>query len=297
LVKLPDVQHSTDKFEIQGDHIRAPLSMLNGVGPTAHAELEAIRPYSNVQEFCQKVAALKESKATVDPETGKKKAGRSALNIGIMTKLIISGAADSLFPPDSGLYDKLVAYNEAHAAANRKRKPVPVHSSVLDITPLERYLLRKEVLPAYSENMLEAVAARSAALTKSGKDYVYMAKREFQNDGSRMVPVVSGRDLGRLAEDPESTNIRVAVVAYVSEVSWFWNNKAAKIAFDVDGVRFALNKWPERGVEKSANVPEGLEKSLVLLTLTRFNGPDFSVDDIVVVQGAVKFASTAEESS
>lgn len=297
LVDLPDVQHSTDRFEIQGERIRAPLSMLNGIGPTAQAELELIKPYSNVQEFCQKVAALKESRATVDPETGKKKAGRSALNIGIMTKLIVSGAADSLFPPDSGLYDKLVAYSEAFAVANRKRKPVPVDKSVLDITPLERFLLRKEVLPAYSENMLDGVARVNASLQASGNGYVYMAKKEFQGDGSRMVPVVSGRDLGLMVEDPKATNIRVAVVAYVSEVGWFWNNKAAKIAFDVDGVRFGMNKWPERGAEKSANVPKTLDKSLAILTLTRFNGPDFSVDDIVVVKEAVKFSNTPEESS
>lgn len=296
LVDLPDVALSGEHFEIQGERIRAPLSMLNGVGPAAHTELQAIKPYSNIQEFCDKVYALKVTKAVITEE-GKTRLGRSALNRGIMTKLILSGAADSLFPPDMGVYDKLVAYSEAFMVSNKKRKPEPIDPRLMNLGPLQRFLLKKEVLPAYKEELVPTVAITHNVIRRTGDGFVFLAKNEVQGDG-RIVPVVHGDKLTALQEIQEDSFIRAAVVAYVSDVEWFWDNKAAKINFDVNGQKFQAIKWPDRepGSPKKAIVPSGVENSVAVLCLNRFKaGKGFSVDDIVIVQAALNLK--AEESA
>jgi hypothetical protein len=286
LVDLPDVGHSNAEFEIQGERIRAPLSMLNGIGPGAATDLQAIKPYSNIQELCDKVAALKLSRSTITPE-GKTRKGRSALNRGVMSKLILSGAADSLFPPDIGVYDKLVAYSEAYAVSNKKRKPEPIDPRLLNLGPLQRYLLKKEVLPAYNEELVPTVAMTHHAIKKVDDKFVFLAKTEMGGD-NRLVPVVHGAKLAAIGEAKAGGAVRMAVVAYVSAVEWFWQNKAARIRFDVNGERLEAVKWPEKGSKEAADVPSNLANSVAILCVTRFNAnKGFSLDDIVVVQEAL----------
>lgn len=132
LIDLPDVKFSGSVFEIQGERIRAPLSLLQGVGDGAHEQLVAGAPYTDIDDFCRKVEDYKRSKATkalvkktkqvkekklgpdgkplreggklvyeereVEVEVEKIKNGLSSINRRVVYTLIVSGAMDSLFP-------------------------------------------------------------------------------------------------------------------------------------------------------------------------------------------------------
>ncbi len=162
LIDLPDVVKSGDAFEIQGERIRAPLSLLHGVGEAAHAQLIAHRPYADIVDFVRKqeqhrydtgtmVTKTKKVKkkvpnpaydaATMDKklktvveetevEETKMKLGYSSLNRKIISTLILSGAMDSLFPAtdENGhpvlVSDQLQMYENALAMVKTEMGPV-----------------------------------------------------------------------------------------------------------------------------------------------------------------------------
>jgi hypothetical protein len=92
---------------------------------------------------------------------------------------------------------------------------------------------------------------------------------------------------------PDAT-IRVAVVGYISEVEWFWNNKAAKVYFDVNGEKFKFNMWPERGSNKAAQVPKDAIGSVAILCCNRYMEKEFSLDAIVVVQAPINLKEESQ---
>jgi len=160
LIDLPDVVRSGSGFEIQGERIQAPLSLLQGVGEVAHAQLHRYRPYTDIKDFVRKqeqhcidtgTKVTKTKKKTIkvpDPAGGKKKVpqeieetvtelkrGHSALNRKIVYTLILSGAMESLFPKtatdiagntfDVTVSDQLRMYEEAIAEIKTEFKPNP----------------------------------------------------------------------------------------------------------------------------------------------------------------------------
>jgi DNA polymerase III alpha subunit len=139
LIDLPDVKLSGSMFEIQNNRIRAPLSLLHGVGEKAHQQLVAGAPYASIDDFCDKIQQRREANATsttkkkektvktkrigddgkpvrVDGkivydktveviEVPSKRLGASALNRAVVYKLIVSGAMDSILPHKIQLSD------------------------------------------------------------------------------------------------------------------------------------------------------------------------------------------------
>lgn len=303
LIDPPDIKLSGDTFEIQNERIRAPLSLLNGIGPTAHEELLSGRPYDNLADFLAKLYQRRKERGTVVVKKKEKKdrktkevtvteekflkLGRSALNKTIIAKLIISGSMDSFFPEGLGVPEKMNLFFETKAQVEGKKKPDEIDMKFINITALQRYVMRKEILPAFADPLAPLVA--NLNLDNFGEQdgrYFFKLAKEFQ--GSKLIPVVSGDQLRMLEGKAELLSpIKVAVAAYVYEVKRFWQNKAVKVSFEVDGERFEYNKWPSGKDRKPVKVPEGCEKAVCLLTLTRFNeSKPFTLDDIEVVQTA-----------
>lgn len=160
LIDLPDVVKSGQEFEIQNERIRAPLSLLKGVGEGAHGQLEKYRPYLTVEDFVRKqeehkiktgtiVEKLAKVKYRVPDPSGatsrngkpklvsitkeemvkKFKKGSSALNRGVVATLILSGAMDSLFPEEidgvkMSMSDRLSMYEQTIADVQTDMGPV-----------------------------------------------------------------------------------------------------------------------------------------------------------------------------
>jgi DNA polymerase III alpha subunit len=247
LVDQPDVKLSGDDFEIQGTRIRAPLRLLMGVGPAAHEEMVKGRPYHDLRDFLQRIKDRK-----VPGPDGKK--GRSAINRGIITKLIVSGCADALFPEDKrgDVYTKLTYFEETEADVNNRRrrngslKVEPVDRRFDDISPIQRFLLTKSVLPSYTAPLAEYISemGRTDWRRESGR-YAYWSPEKFEGENWTMVlpgPAVRAVLDGTIKG--VSPKCRFSCVAYVSEHKTFWGGKALKVNFEVDGERFQVNQWP-----------------------------------------------------
>lgn len=194
LIELPDVNLSGDFWEIQNERIRAPLSLLQGVGEGAHRELCLGRPYTSIKDFVEKVEKRKVETGTwstkqveklvidkdtgkrkrwLNPETGKKEnvkvmveeqkltKGHSALNRKIVYTLILSGAMDSFFTADMIVSDKLQAYEQALAEVVAKPGKDPKVEAVDPkyslVSPAKHFQMRKAILPAYGQDLLPIV--------------------------------------------------------------------------------------------------------------------------------------------
>jgi len=307
LVDQPDVKLSGDDFEIHGDRIRAPLRMLMGVGPAAHEELVAGRPYVDLKDF---LTRIKDRKAKLDSD-GKK--GRSALNRGVLTKLVVSGCADSLFPEDKkgNVFDKLTYFEETEAEVNNRRykrtgalKVQPVDPSFLSLSPIQRYLLTKSVLPSFSQPLSTMVATLGRKDFKvDGNKYAWRAPDEFEGQYWTMLLPGRGVDAvfsGKVPGLPPK--FKFGAVAYLSETEPFWKGQALHVHFEVDGHRFMVNMWPrKRWVDGEKTtipivIPPGAKGGVVILTFSRWDiEKEFGIDDVCLITPAVTL-SLAEAS-
>lgn len=297
LIDMPDVSLSGDTFEIQGERIRAPISLLHGVGPGAHTELCAGRPYKNIEDFCQKIQEKKLRTVTVDEKTGKRRSGTSALKRNIVNTLIISGSMDSVFPNtktlsdgtevEATVIDWLEMFERALAAATGKKKVKPVDSKFADLTPMARFQMKKSVLPAYSEDLFAMVSTGWVHGIKTVGDerpeYVDSEKTTW----SFMTP-----------EEIEETSTRkpyvdleymVALPVYVDgarRFSYGSAKEACEFVFDASGHKFKFVKWGNKKTGKLSSEYGTERVGAIAIALLRKNGEKrpFSVERLITVQ-------------
>ncbi len=87
--------------------------------------------------------------------------GTSALNAGVVKKLITAGVMDSMFEPGALLYEKLYAYENATEKASGKRlsKKERTARFYVDLNAMQRHQLRRQFLPIGKETILPIVTA------------------------------------------------------------------------------------------------------------------------------------------
>jgi len=314
LIDLPDVNISGDKFEIKNERIRAPSSLLLGIGEKAHKQLCDGRPYVDINDFCQKNEAFKKAGAnTVLDEQGKPvmiedkknkgqmvpkvRVGHSALNKTVVGTMIVSGAMNSLFPPGTATTDQLGMYFEAVAKASGKRRVEPVPAKYLNLDSLVRYQMRKAVLPAYSEPLLPLFSGRSIPGFKpqTGTERAYFCR-------DRAIPFASIKEIERMetvSPWPDDFTVTVAAAAYVvseRRFSWGDGKQAIEYMLDIDGGRLKAVRWANRGQKKMPpEYKEDLSGSVVVALLQkRKENKPFSIDDLIVIQD--RLGSNVEES-
>jgi hypothetical protein len=85
----------------------------------------------------------------------------SALNRGVMYKLIISGRTRLPIPARNGSPERSWRlWEPCHLCGNRQgAEPPPVDREVRNLTELQEFQFRKQVLPAYSFDLLAAFGA------------------------------------------------------------------------------------------------------------------------------------------
>jgi hypothetical protein len=311
-ILMPDISKSVENFEIEGDMIRAPLSLMHGVGKGAHDEIMMGRPYKDISDFVQKIrdrristskpAVNKDGTPKLDKKTGqqKYKLGYSALHRGVVYALIISGAMDSIFPADMHVYDKLDRFEEVNATINGK-KVENAPQEYRNMNQMTRFQLRKQILPAYTENILPMLADRKVpGVSKDELGYVYTVDKNRYR-------FVSASDFERIAAMPmlPRDGITVAVAAYVlsSRTFKYGENKkkhAMEVQLDHNGNRIKGVRWAVRGGDKlPKDFPTELDGSIAITVLSRWNAskPDFSVESAVIVQPPLEQQKEEEESA
>ncbi len=291
LITIPDINVSSEVFEIRGDKINAPLSFLNGIGENAHKQLMAGKPYANIEDLCQKIKKHKEDNKTVDAETGKEKKGHSSLHRGNLYPLVASGSLDSLFAPDILFEEKFMLLEAALARAESKKNAKPVNPLYQNTTPLIRYQLCKKVSPSFSSELFGSILSlKSKGFTEEIKGiWTY----EYRDQKYR---IVGNNGLNRLSEIvpvPEG-GIAVGVCAYIlndERKDYFrkTDNKKctrAEITLDIDGHRLTTVMWPSRKTGEIENLPAtSIAGSIAIVVLyrSRDEGP-FYIDGVEVIQ-------------
>lgn len=333
LIDLPDVKCSGENFEIQGDRIRAPVSLLKGIGKKAHVQITAGAPYTDIADFCEKIEAYrvatgkyvmkkktkkdKTQPKVLDEKTGKMtfpdieveeevfKKGTSALNRKVVQTLIISGAMDSLFPSEMHLGEQLVEF-ERVLCEKTGQKTVKVDAKLWDVGPLKRYQMRKAVLPIYGADLTGMTA--DSELNKN-----------FQRHGSGdltflWVPPKSSRlvtlDVAtaeqveglQRADMSDGQPIQVAVVAHVDDTRTFRfgeeSREACELTLDIEGARFKFMKWAGKDINLPSQFKEQLKGAIAIVVLNKYK-PDrpFVADDIFMVQPPLDHDDSEEETA
>ena len=319
IIDLPDLRYSQPGFVIQNERIRAPLSLLVGLGQKAHAQLLENGPYESITDFLEKIEAWKRRNPLLD-KAGKQvltKAGKgrhctSALNGGVITNLIISGVMDSLFPGTDSLgmpmrtQDRLSAWSAAKAEiasrGKKRRKEVKPVGTEFDWLkdPLAHYQARKKVLPAYSASVLDILNGDNRvfdATVGEAKCKAVMTRSQNREDPTkfrtRYWKLVTGPQyeyLGSLDVLPP-VDIDVALLGYVvldrrfdyKQKSSGEDRTACELILDVDGVRINMVRWPSKsGLPAAFNQP--LQGAVVACLFTRgSNEKDFFFADVSIL--------------
>ncbi len=313
-IDLPDVKLSGENFEIQGEHVRAPLSLLQGVGEAANKQLKAYAPYTDIADFCQKInqhqvsTGVWEDKVKIkkerrlNPETGKKesvpvevpvrvlKRGYNALNRGVMHALILGGAMDSLFPPEMHLGEQLNAFEmELSAATGQKWKPVP--QELWDVGPLVRYQMKKEVLPVFGQDLVPLVRDQFSTDMNGNPYYTWVPPNS--TTGRRVTLSIADAEALERAKTEflgDGERLTYATVAYVEsqETRPYKENtkEFCKLSLNIDGARFEVCNWPSGDNKKPAHLfYTELKGAVVIAILNRYGGKEeFSLSDLKVVQ-------------
>lgn len=324
LIDLPDVKLSGPNFEIHGTRIRAPISLLQGVGETAHRQLCAGMPYADINDFCQKIQAHRVATAKTvqkiekkkDKKTGtisetpvtKKALGHSALNRGVVYRLIISGAMDSLFPTHAtqtvgeqefitelSTIDRLMLYEDALAAATGAKRH-KIDSTYANINQIVRYQMRKETLPAYSAPVLPMLVDRqSEGVTV--RETAKGVRTFFKPSRGEELPFTSGGDLealGQISPWPEGLTITTALAAYVTAYRKFAygegkSKSAVELVLDIDGHTLKTVRWPDR---RTGTIPAAFRQDLtgavIILTVSkRAEEKPWAAEEVVTIQSSL----------
>jgi len=273
LIALPDLAHSSNTFTIEGDKIRAPVGLLEGVGPKAQEQISALKPFTTIEELATKIEAWRVANAAAGKKEGTLRKATTALNAGVMKKFIVSGVADSLFPPDSSVATKIEAYFVATAAAqNRNRKKTEVvEDKWRTFTELQSYMIRKSVLPAYSIDIRALAAEKSPHNIKKGaRWFEYHLNKD-------VVPLVSADDFAEISQNEHLPpgGAKVALACYViadAEQKYHGDKYMRKLLIDLEGVRFEFVKWPDRGAKRvGSGFPRNMVGCGVILLVEKFN--------------------------
>jgi len=256
LIDLPDIRYSGENFEIHNGRIRAPFSLVDGVGPTAHQQLLEGRPYTSIDDFVNKA----------------KSKGR-ALHKGICYKLIVTGVLNPLFKSDN-IYDRLAEYEQAVAnyqnnqnneGKKKNKKPESIDTRYASLTPVERYQLRKQIMPVYSEDIRKLVAGENLHKTTTGKWYLRAPEEATFSD--TIIEVLDRRAFEEAEMKPFKKPVRIAIVAYLQSVREFSpkNNRAWELILDIPGGLKSTVYWGYG----SSNTEELVEGAIIGFVLKR----------------------------
>jgi DNA polymerase-3 subunit alpha len=269
---LPDINLSKKTFEIMGDKIVAPISILTGVGPKAYEALVSGGPYQSLKDFVVKHCSKRE------------KGDRNPINGPMIEKLVAGGVLDSLFaleyPEATDIEKKLSIYQELKNEV-RNEWGEPVNPIYIGITDLGRYLVQKQLVPLYSID-LRPILLKNRGGWVSGNT-CYVKSPETPN-----LPVLDGNQIEYIKKRveakidlPKDKDCRYygAIAYVVGEKTWDYKQKtktATKITIDINGYFFEEVIWP---AWEESTAPNGF-KNLPVLVVYKESARGLSISRI-----------------
>jgi DNA polymerase-3 subunit alpha len=287
--KLPDINRSSAEYKIVGESLVSPLSILNGIGPKAYEQLVQHAPYTSLEHFVRShfhKAPKKKSKsktAVLEPEVAEEKT-RSAVHSGIARKLIAGGVLDSLFNKEQmelSVGDRLRIFEEIKAAI-KEEKPEPVPEEYRGVTTLGEYMLKKQLVSVYSDD-ITAVVMRNRGGYQDAHGRWRMQPRDGEQHGT---PLMIGEEIQRCKDRADAGmgyDMWFAAVAYVNDekVKPYQNKtKQATVLFvDISGIFFEEIMWPRYGTNMA---PTGF-KGLPVILLFKSSADRFQIKKVLPI--------------
>jgi DNA-directed DNA polymerase III PolC len=281
IVSPPDINLSGDTMAVDyaNGKLRSKLGIIRGMGEKTIDPIVNGRPYADIQDYVNKEVA-----------------GES-----LSHKLIHVGVLDSLFPPKSGLIEKLRFYQQsiqnkayeeklAKATAEGKKmrqlapKEAIVPEDYVNIPPIKDVAMRKAVLPSLPVD-LYSLGAKYSKVRDPFSDRPAVRSRQ----GYKTM-LLNGEKLRRLDELEGlavEEDIYVAATCFVLEAKEFAyaknTKKALKLMLDADGYVSEKVLWPEY---ESGNLvyPSTLKKGAICTVFFRkkTGRKDMSITNVVV---------------
>lgn len=133
IVRNPSLKHPTNRFEVVGDKIIAPLSVIKGVGPAVVNELVQKGPFADLNDFIARV-------------------NHSKVNIGSISSLIKGRAADDLM--DSGLPYSQARRKFMNDYKEKRNSKSEFKEDLFNLDPLSIFLQEREYNKTFNRNLL-----------------------------------------------------------------------------------------------------------------------------------------------
>lgn len=234
LVLLPDINLSGDGWQIEGDKIRAPINILNGVGIKAYEWIVRNGPFKDIGEMVMKI---------------KNTQGGNAVHKGVMIKLIASGVVDSLFSPDikNSIQDKIYQYLKVKAELEGKSIPEDVPEEFINMNEITKYKTVKEIIPIISMDLRRILLPRLGATPPKLRSSFWFYNKKAYVNGSDMDFLLKKALFDHYALQKIDGNIYT--LSYVlDEKTKPYHNKTkqmTQILIDTDGQFTETVVWPE----------------------------------------------------
>jgi DNA polymerase-3 subunit alpha len=139
IVQPPSLKYPTNKFEVRGEHIVAPLSVIKGIGPVVVAELCKKGPFTDLADF---VARIDHAKC----------------NTGGISALLKGRAADDMMDANIASYpDRRKKFIEDFKALRRaKTKTLKFKEDIFQFDALSIFLMEKEANKVFNRTLLSS---------------------------------------------------------------------------------------------------------------------------------------------
>lgn len=202
---------------------------------------------------------------------------------------------DSFFPEDMPTGDRMVRFHETMEVVTGKKTPKK-DLACPSLTPLERYQVRKQVLPAYGDDLRPLVAQKGTPglHLHDGKMYWRWSKNVmFAGKVNKDDPFVSSDRVDALAAMtmlPDG-GVRCAIAAYVENARCFQygaskEKEALELTLEVNGAKYKMVAWPDMETGKLDKETKEITGGSIVAALIARNKDDkpFAVREVHVVQ-------------
>lgn len=315
LIDLPDIRNSGANFQIKGDRIKAPMSLLFGVGVKAQEQLATYAPYTDLSDFCSKIQLHKENGATesttekVDKKTGllkksvKKKLGASALNSKVINTLIVSGAMDGLYSSETTVIDKILMFQETMSEVSGKKFSQKTRDELItrfkDLTLLQQFQVRKKILPQLKVSIRDILVQSDKRITFENNEFYFhpTSKLSFPVFESNLITAINNAEKQGMLP---IGGLEASCVGYIISERRFnygvQQKTAVELICDIEGEHLKVVQWPDN----KNRLPEcfsqynSLDSAIVVLTLTKKPGKDIGLKNIYVLECDVDISQKEE---
>lgn len=258
-VSMPNLSKISRDFEIDGSSLVAPISIVTGIGEKAYDQLVVKAPYVDLDGF---VKAHFGARGADD--------ARSAIHTGVVHKLVAAGILDSVMP-DAGatVPDKIQAFEVLKCKhKGRKAKVEPVPEEYHNITSLGRYMLLKQTVGVYSDDLRPIVLENRGGYLENGRWFININGRKLVVGDGESISKIKG--LVEKGMGPRSGMAAACLAYVVSEKVQQYRQKGTgeprsmtKLVLDSGGVFWEEVIWPPRN---GAYAPTGYKGLPVMIT-------------------------------